>query len=352
MTPSKSKENYILKANSIIQGYVVQKQEELDIHNEDLIVEVEVKEGKVKVGENEEQKTLTFSSMEFDILNIILKKMQESIFYTQIENYKSFNPFSLTFKEIKQALGLKGNSYVQEIHSAFLSLKSKDFLLKNFIHPDRTDENGNFLKYKVWYSSIITEFGYRNPQNIKVDNHKYLTGSDYIDIELSSLFKWLLTKPKEKQYNFNEYSKFKEFAKIKNPFLTEEQIKDIFEEQKKDQLRKVSYTTINHSKTKQIRSNYGKKLFEELYSRISYQTKSKKTVNYGRFKLTINDFNLMWGKEETGMSRINEFFKRRNNWKQIKDFLESEDSLKIQNLQYQSYNRDYFIEFTFDPNTP
>lgn len=356
---NKTNENYLLKANAIIQGYVVEKLEKQNIHNEDLIVEaipkaednhkIEVEDGKIKVNGGKAQTTLTFTSVEYNILNIILKRVQENIFYTNIENYKNYNPFSITFKDLKKSLEMKNANYVQEIHTSLMSLREKGFILKNFIHPNNKDENGNFIKYKAWYSSIITEFGYRTNTNSVIEDIDKISANDVIDLELSSLFKFLLQKPVEKNYYFEDYEKFKLFAKKKNPFISEEQIKEIYNEQKKDKQRQVSYTVINHSKTKQIRSVLGKRLFEELHSRISYQVNSKKTVSYNYLKLTLQDFNLIWGKNETGMKNINKFFRRRTNWDIIKQFLEEE--LPIENLEYESYNNDKFIEFTFSPTS-
>jgi hypothetical protein len=332
-TQNQDNKHIILKPNSIIQGIVVDKEQNAN-------------KGVVAIDEIET--TLSFSADEFDLLNTILKNVQNDIFYAQANNendYNSLNPYSTSFKELKKDLGINDNGYVQRIHNTLMSIKSKDMYLKNFTHPTRVNEYDEPIVYDAFHSSVINNIGYRNLSGEVVEK---TDANSLIDIELDSVFMWLMMKPTTK-HKLSSYEKFRsKMIRIHHSNISEEDIKKAYEKERIEKAKKVSYTYLNTETSRKIRSDAGKRLYEELRSRIDYQVKSKRTIKFEYFDITLIEFNKMFGWRETGMSKLNKLMGRVFDNKKtfsIKDAVESE--CKIENLKYESHNSDKKISFTY-----
>lgn len=317
-----NKDDYILKPNSLINSYAVEKGVEVVIQGQ----------------------TLLFKEMELDILNILLKQIQQSLFYNNIDDYKEFNPFSVSVKGLKKELNINSNNYIKLIKDAIIGLKEKDIVLRNFTHPTRTNDLGEYIKYSEFHTSIFSNIGFRiNKKEIVEDK---INANTIIDIELDNIFYYLLKKPTLKHKKFSKYELFVKYKKKKDKYLSEDDIKKEYDLLIDENKKPVNYTLINEKTVKSLKSKYSKKLYELLSYKLSYQIKSKKTVSYDYFKYDLFEINLLFGINETGMTYINKIFKR--NFDEVKEKIVKEFNLN--ELQYESYNSDKQIIFTFSVN--
>ena len=182
------------------------------------------------------------NEFDFDLLNVIYRITQNRFKDVLPDIYNHSDLMRYNMIDIKNELGLNSNKYTEMIQESIKRIFEVEIVMKNFIHP----ETGK--KMREARTRIFSFIGFDKEEDKNI-----------IHIRIEPLFL--------------------------NPILR----------------RKVNYTAIDLTTTREIRSKYGKRLYEHLLSLKGYRNE---------FTLRIDDLNKLFGVNESGISYFTKIFKR------------------------------------------
>jgi len=213
---------------------------------------------------NAETQNLTLlSDFDLDVLNSIYYTTQQNLFNIHPLDFNNIKTKTKSFyiSDIKRALKMKSNTYIEDISNSLTNLYNIQICFKNFIDPITGK------KIKEHYSRIIQELKF-------IDDSK-----NEVIVVFSDLFIVNILRHTDKQSN-------KEIG---------------------------NFTPVNIETTRSIKSKYGKRLYEHL---LSFKGKGQK--NY--LVMNIEQLNKLYGTNYTALYRLKDITERAK--KSIKDKFE------------------------------
>jgi len=206
------------------------------------------------------------NEFDFDVLNSVYKITQDRYKGILPDVYSLLELKRFSCVELKKILNINSKRYVELIKESLQNIFDVSIVLKNYIDP----VHGN--KIENYQTRILGELGFNKEEDINI-------------IYLS----------------------------FTAPLMT-----SILR-------RKSNYTAVDLKKTREIKSKYGKRLYEHLLSLKGFRNE---------FTLRVDDLNKLFGFEETSIRRFNQILSR---------CYESVNN-KI-SFSYESHTRDKCISF-------
>jgi hypothetical protein len=182
------------------------------------------------------------SEFDFDVLNVVYRITQKRFKNILPDMYNHADIIKYSLVDIKNELGLASNKYITMIKESIMRIYDVSIIMKNFIHPDSGE------KMVEAHTRIFNFVGFDKEDDLNI-----------IHIKIEPLFL--------------------------NPILR----------------KKANYTAIDLTKSRAIRSKYGKRLYEHLLSLKGYRNE---------FTLRVDDLNKLFGVNENGISYFTKILKR------------------------------------------